>query len=71
MVFYNEPLERVKPRVFCMNFMMGFFMEVTLQDKSQQKRFCKHVITGPPSSRIPMIITGVIMYVKLMHKGLL
>ncbi len=58
------------PHVFCMNFMMGS-MEATLRDESQQKRFCKQVITSPPSSRMPMIIERVVMYVKLMHKGLL
>jgi hypothetical protein len=36
-----------------------------------QKRFCKHVTIGPPFSRMPMIIVGVVMYVKPMHKGLL
>jgi hypothetical protein len=25
MVFYNEPLEKVKPCIFCMNFLMGFY----------------------------------------------
>jgi hypothetical protein len=53
-----------------MNVMMGS-MEATLQDESQQKKFCKQVITSPPSSRMPMIIEGVVMYVKLMHKSLL
>jgi hypothetical protein len=33
--------------------------------------FCKQVITSLPSSRIPMIIAKVMMYVKFMHKGLL
>jgi hypothetical protein len=70
MVFYNEPLESVTPHVFCMNFMMGY-VEATLRDKSQHKRFCMQVIIGPPSSKMPMIIVGVVMYVKLMHKGLL
>jgi hypothetical protein len=70
MVSYDEPLERVKPHVFCMNFMMGS-MEATLRDESQQKRFCKQIITSPLSSRIPMIIAGVVMYIKFMHKGLL
>jgi hypothetical protein len=69
MVFYNEPLEKVKLHVFCMNFMM-IFIKATLRDKSQQKRFCKQVIINPPTSRMPMIITRVMMYVKLMHKGL-
>jgi hypothetical protein len=68
MVFYDEPLENMTPHVFCMNFMMGY-VEATMRDKSQQKRFYKQVITGPPFSRMPMIITGVVMYVKLMHKG--
>jgi hypothetical protein len=70
MVFYNEPLENVTPHVFCMNFMMNF-VKATLRDESQQKRFCRQVITGPPSLRMPMIIVGVVMYVKLMHKGLM
>jgi hypothetical protein len=70
MVFYDEPLENVTPHVFCMSFMMGF-VEATLQDELLQKRFCKQVIIGPPSSKMPMIIVEVVMYVKLMHKGLL
>jgi hypothetical protein len=70
MVFCDKPLERVKPHVFCMNFMMNF-VEATLWDESQQKIICKQVIIRPPSSRIPMIIVGVVMYVKLMHKCLL
>jgi hypothetical protein len=53
-----------------MNFMMGS-VEATLQDKPQQKIFCKQVNIGPPFSRMPMTIAGVVMYVKLMHKGLL
>ncbi len=47
------------------------FVGATLLDESLQKRFCKQVIIGPPSSRMPMIIAGVVMYVKPMHKGLL
>jgi hypothetical protein len=70
MVFYNEPLERVTPHVFYMNFMMGS-VEATLPDESQQKRFCRQVIIGPPSSRMPMIIVEVMMCVKLMLKALL
>jgi hypothetical protein len=70
MMFSDKPLERVKSHIFCMNFMMGF-VDATLRDESEQKRFCSQVITGPPSSRMPMIIAGVLMYVKLMHKGLL
>ncbi len=70
MVFYDEPLENVTPHVFCMNFMMGS-VEAILRDESLQKRFYKHVTIGPPSSRMPMIIVGVVMYVKPMHKGLL
>jgi hypothetical protein len=70
MVFYDEPLENGTPHGFCMSFMMGF-VEATLRDESLQKRFCKHVTIGPPSSRMPMIIAGVVMYVKPMHKGLL
>jgi hypothetical protein len=66
MVFYNEPLENVTPRVFCMNFMMGS-VEGTLRDKSLQTRFCKQVAIGPPSSRMPMIIAGLVMCVKLIH----
>jgi hypothetical protein len=69
-VFFKEPLERVKPHVFCMNFMMGS-MEATLWVKSKHKFFCMQVIIGPPSSRMPMIIIKVVMYVKLVHKGLL
>jgi len=53
-----------------MNFTMGS-VEATLRDESRQKRFCKQVIIGPPSSKMPMIIVEVVMYVKLMHKGLL
>jgi hypothetical protein len=34
MVFYNEPLGRVKPHVFCMNSMMGF-VEAILRVESQ------------------------------------
>jgi hypothetical protein len=70
MVFCNELLERVKLHIFYMNFMMDF-VEATLRDESQQKRFCRQVITSLPSSRMPMIIAKVVMYVKLMHKGLL
>jgi hypothetical protein len=70
MVFYDKPLGRVKPHIFCMNFMMGS-VGATLQVKSQQKRSCRQVITSPPSSRMPMIIVGVVMYAKHMHKGLL
>ncbi len=70
MVFYDEPLENVTPHVFCMSFMMGF-VEATLRDESLQKRFCKLVTIGPPFSRMPMIITGAMMCVKLMHKSLL
>jgi hypothetical protein len=33
MVFHNEPLERMKLHVFCMNFMMGF-LEAILWDES-------------------------------------
>jgi hypothetical protein len=70
MVFCDEPFERLKFHVFCMNFMMGF-LEAILQKKSQHKTFCKHVIITPPSLMMPMIITRVMLYVKLMHKGLL
>jgi hypothetical protein len=70
MVFYDEPLENVTPHVFCMSFMMGS-VEDTLWDESLQKRFYKQVTIGPPSSRMPMIIAGVVMCVKPMHKGLL
>jgi hypothetical protein len=70
MVFYDEPLENVTPHVFCMSFMMGS-VEATLCDGSLQKRFCKQVTIGPTSSRMPMIIVGVVMCVKPMHKGLL
>jgi len=70
MVFYDKPLGRVKSHVFCMNSMMGS-MEAILQVESQQRRSYKQVITGSPSSRMPMIIVGVVMYVKHMHKGLL
>jgi hypothetical protein len=70
MVFYDEPLESVTPRVFCMNFMMGS-MGATLWDESLQKIFCRQVIINSPSSRMPMIIAKVVMCVKLMHKGLL
>jgi hypothetical protein len=70
MVFCNEPLEKVKFHIFCINFMM-VSMEATLWNKSQQKWFCKQVIIGPPFSRMPMIILKVLMYVKLTHKGLL
>jgi hypothetical protein len=70
MVFYDDTLENVTPHVFCMNFMMGP-VEATLRDESLQKRFCKQVTIGPPSLRMPMIIVGVVMYVKPMHKGLL
>jgi hypothetical protein len=52
-----------------MNFMMGS-VQAVLQDKSQQKRLCKQVITNPTSSRMPMIIARVVMYVKFMDKGL-
>jgi len=34
MVFCDEPLERVEPHIFCMNFMMGS-MKAILWDKSQ------------------------------------
>jgi hypothetical protein len=47
------------------------FVEATLRDELLQKRFCKQVTIGPPSSRMPMIIAGVVMCVKPMHKGLL
>jgi hypothetical protein len=70
MVFYDEPLENMTPHVFCMSFMMGS-MEATLWDESLQKRFCKEVTIGPPFSKMPMIIAGVVMCVKPMHKGLL
>jgi hypothetical protein len=60
----------MKPHIFCMNFMKGF-VHAILRDKSQQKRFCRLVITNPRSSKMPMIIVGVVMYVKLMHKCLL
>jgi hypothetical protein len=70
MVFYNKPLRRVKSHVFCMNSMMGS-MEAILQVESQQRRSYKQIIIGPPSSKMPMIIIGVVMYVKHMHKGLL
>ncbi len=43
-------------------------VKATLQDESLQKRFCKQVTIGPPSSRMPMIIVGVAMYVKPMCK---
>jgi len=33
MVFYDEPLKKVKAHVFCMHFMMGF-VEAPLRDKS-------------------------------------
>jgi len=69
-VFYDEPLENVTPHVFCMSFMMGS-VEATLRIESLYKRFCKQVTICPPSSRMPMIIIGVVMYVKPMHKGLL
>jgi len=69
-MFRNELLERVKLHIFCMNFMIGF-METTLRDESQQKFFCRHVITNLPSSRMLMIIAGVVIYVKFMHKGVL
>jgi len=36
-----------------------------------KKKNWKKIITGPPSSRMPMIIVRIVMYVKLMHKGLL
>jgi hypothetical protein len=35
------------------------------------RRFCKQVTIGPPASRMPMIIVGVVMYVKPTRKGLL
>jgi hypothetical protein len=70
MMFCDEPLEKVTIHVFCMNFMMGS-VEATLWDESQQKFFKKQVITNSPFSRMPMLIAGVVMYVKLMHKGLL
>ncbi len=66
MVFYYEPLENVTPHIFCMSFMMGF-VEVILRVESLKKRYCKQVTIGPPSSRMPMIIVGVVMYVKLMN----
>ncbi len=69
-MFYDKPLENVTPHVFCMSFVMGS-MEATLRDESLQKIFCKQVIIGPPSLRTPMIIAGVMMCVKPMHKGLL
>jgi hypothetical protein len=69
-VFCDKPLERVKPHVFYMNFMMEF-VEAILWDESQLKRFCRQVITGPPSSNMPMIIVGVVMYVKFIYKCLL
>jgi hypothetical protein len=65
MVFYD-----VTPHIFCMSFMMAS-VEATLRDEPLQKRFCKHVIIGPPFSRMPMIIARVVMCVKPMHKGLL
>jgi hypothetical protein len=46
-------------------------VQAILWDESQQKRFCKQIITSPRSSKMPMIIVRVMMYVKLMHKGLL
>ncbi len=67
---FRQTIKKGETSFFCMNFMMGS-MEVTLRDKSQQKRFCKQVITSPSSSRMPMIIVRVLFYVKLMHKGLL
>jgi hypothetical protein len=70
MVFYDEPLESVTPHVFCMSFMMGS-MQAILRDESLQKRFCKQVTISPPFSRMPMIIVGVVMYVKPIHNGLL
>jgi len=70
MVFYDKPLRRVTLHVFCMNFMMGF-VEATLCVESQQRRSCRQVITGPPFLRMPIIIAGIVMYVKHMHKGLL
>ncbi len=69
-MFYDESLDNMTPHVFCMSFMMGS-MEAALQDESLQKRFCKQVTIGPPSSRMPMIIAGVVMCIKPMHKGLL
>ncbi len=69
-MFYDEPLENVTPHIFCMNFMMGS-VEATLQDESQHERFCNQVTIGRPFSRMPMIIAGVVMYVKPMHKSLL
>jgi len=69
-VFYDEPLENMTPHVFCMSFMMGF-VQAILWDESLQKRFCKQVTIDPPSLKMPMIIVGVVMYVKPMHKGLL
>jgi hypothetical protein len=69
-MFYDEPLENVTPHIFCMSFMMGS-VEATLQDGSLQRRFCKQVTIGPPSSRTPMIIAGVVTCVKPMCKGLL
>jgi hypothetical protein len=68
MVFYDEPLEKVTPHVFCMNFMMGS-VEAILRDESRQKFFCRQVIIGPLSSKMPMIIAKIVMYVKFMHKG--
>ncbi len=70
MVLYDEPLENMTLHIFCMSFMMGS-VEATLRDKSLQKIFCKQVTIGPPSSRMPVTIAGVVMCVKPMHKGLL
>jgi hypothetical protein len=53
-----------------MSFMMGS-VKATLRDKSLQKRFCPQVTISPTFSRMPMIIVGIMMYVKPMHKGLL
>jgi hypothetical protein len=47
MVFYNEPLERVKLHVFCMNFTMGFVYAI-LQDKSQQNFFTSRLLLAHP-----------------------
>jgi hypothetical protein len=38
MVFYDEPLEKVTPHIFCMNFMMGS-VEAILWHESQQTNF--------------------------------
>ncbi len=69
-MFYDEPLENVTLHIFYINFMMGS-VEAILRNESLQIFFCKQVTVGLPSSRMPMIIVGVVMYVKPMHKGLL